>query len=86
MIYRSNGTDYGFSDMEVSNGSFLVPVNESNLLQNNVTSNHTTPYEVPTEIVVLLSTFYGAISFVAVSGAFKKSIFQYSTSLYKLIN
>ena len=41
--------------------------NETKELQN-FTSNHTTPYEVPVEIVVLLSMFYGAISLVAVLG------------------
>ena len=34
----------------------------------NVTSNYTTPYDPPVEIVVLLSIFYGAISLVAVLG------------------
>lgn len=70
MFDRSNDTDMMFSNSDVSNGSYLSTVNESDLLQSNVTSNHTTPYEVPTEIVVLLSLFYGAISFVAVLGKF----------------
>ena len=59
-----------FSDIEGANSSFLVPVNETSLMQANGTSNHTTPYAVPTEIVVLLSMFYGAISLVAVLGNF----------------
>ena len=68
-INRSNGTDTTmFSDLENTNGSVLVPGNETSLLQNNVTSNHTSPYEPPVEIVVLLSMFYGAISLVAVLG------------------
>ena len=57
-----------FSDSENTNGSVLVPGNETSLLKNNVTSNHTSPYEPPVEIVVLLSMFYGAISLVAVLG------------------
>ena len=57
-----------FSDLENTNDSVLEPGNETSLLQNNVTSNHTSPYEPPVEIVVLLSMFYGAISLVAVLG------------------
>ena len=43
-----------FSNLENTNGSVLVSGNETSLLQNNVTSNHTSPYEPPVEIVVLI--------------------------------
>ena len=56
--------------MSISNEEFNVNAMEHNETKPlpNTTSNHTTPYEVPVEIVVLLSMFYGAISLVAVLG------------------
>ena len=69
-----------FSEFGDTNDSVLVPGNETILLQNNVTTNHTTPYEVPVEIVVLLSMFYGAISLVAVLGKSISKIFSTITT------
>ena len=74
-----------FSNLENTNGSVLVPGNETSLLQNNVTSNHTSPYEPPVEIVVLLSMFYGAISLVAVLGKSIES-FYFQTKVKSFLN
>merc|ERR1712088_132574 len=47
----------------------VITDNETKLMiQNDTFTNHTTPYDVPVEIVVVLSMFYGIISMVAVLG------------------
>ena len=63
--FKPNFTEQMLSDEE--DNPIHLNNNETKELHNN-TSNHTTPYEVPVEIVVLLSVFYGAISLVAVLG------------------
>jgi len=51
-------------------GSRLLDEDEGNTTESQVTSHSqgTSPYDVPVEMVVLLSIFYGAISLVAVLG------------------
>ena len=65
--HRSNNTAPYISKEEESLS--VITDNETNLMiQNDTFTNHTTPYDVPVEIVVVLSMFYGIISMVAVLG------------------
>ena len=65
--HRSNNTTPYISTEEESLS--VIMDNETKLMiQNDTFTNHTTPYDVPVEIVVVLSMFYGIISMVAVLG------------------
>ena len=65
--HRSNNTAPYISTEEESLS--VITDNETKLMiQNDTFTNHTTPYDVPVEIVVVLSMFYGIISMVAVLG------------------
>ena len=65
--HRSNNTAPYISKEEESVS--VITDNETKLMiQNDTFTNHTTPYDVPVEIVVVLSMFYGIISMVAVLG------------------
>ena len=67
LYHRSNNTaPYISTEEEILS---VITNNETKLMiQNDTFTNHTTPYDVPVEIVVVLSMFYGIISMVAVLG------------------
>ena len=67
--HRSNNTaPYISTEEEILS---VITNNETKLMiQNDTFTNHTTPYDVPVEIVVVLSMFYGIISMVAVLGIY----------------
>ena len=79
LYHRSNNTAPYISTEEESLS--VIMDNETKLIiQNDTFTNHTTPYDVPVEIVVVLSMFYGIISMVAVLGNYL--ILHYSFFIY----
>ena len=67
LYHRLNNTAPYISSEEESL-SVITDNGTKVMIQNDTFTNHTTPYDVPVEIVVVLSMFYGIISMVAVLG------------------